>query len=126
MSIKVRWHNDDREFLIVQFTSRWTWSAFFRAKATLDNLLDDVHESVDCVFLLPSDMVLPPDSIRNGRHAFHTMHPNLKQIIIVKPNMLIHTIYKMAVKKQPSIRHMVTLSETYEPMVHPLEKLSTF
>lgn len=125
MSIRVRWHNDDEELLVVQFTAHWTWSAFFRAKATLDNLLDDVESPKDCLFLLPSDIILPPDSIRNGQHAFETIHPNLNQIVVVKPNMLIRTIYDIIRKKNPRISDYIVLAETKELALHYLEKEST-
>jgi len=120
MSIRVRWHNNDQDLLVVQFTARWTWNAFFQSKTVLDNLLDDVNKPVNCLFLLPADIILPPDSIRNGQHAFNTMHPHLKQIIVVKPNSLIRTIYDMVLKKKPLIQEHMMLIESME---HALDYL---
>lgn len=124
MSIRVRWHNDDEQLLVVQFTAHWTWSAFFRAKAVLDNLLDNVDTPINCLFLLPSDIILPPDSIRNGQHAFETRHHNLNQIVIVKPNMLIRTIYDMVYRKNPEVSNYIVFVETNELALHYLDKQS--
>ena len=124
MSIQVRWHNDDHRLLIVQFTSHWTWNDFFRAKATLDNLLDSARKPVNCIFVLPPDVILPPDSIRNGKHAFSTMHEKLNHIVVARPNILIRTIFDMIEKQHPNIVDYVTLVESQTHALEVVETLS--
>lgn len=126
MSIRVRWHDDDHQLLIVQFTSHWTWNEFFRAKATMDNLLDHTNEHINCICLVPSDLILPPDSIRNGKHAFAMIHPNLNHIVIARSNILIRTIYKMVSKQSPTIINSITLAESQDHAMQFLETLPQF
>lgn len=122
MSIRVEWHNEYEQLLIVEFTARWTWTAFFKAKSELDAMLDEMSSPTNCLFLLPSDILLPPDSIRNGQQAFDNRHTNLNHIIVVKPNLLIRTIYDMVLKKSPTVIDFVSLADTSE---HALQMLDT-
>ncbi len=124
MSIRVRWYNDDQQILVAQFTSRWTWNEFFRAKATLDNMLDTINQPTHCIVMFPSDVILPPDSLRNGKHALETKHPLLEHIVVAKSNILIKTVYKMVLRQHPQVETFVTLTETKDHAVEFINSLS--
>jgi|GEM_PF-6465442 len=125
MSIRVRWHDNSQQILLAQFTSRWTWKEFFRAKAVMDDMLDTVNRPTNCILLLPSDFILPPDTMSNGKNALDTRHPQLQHLIVAKPNRLIHTVYDMIVAQHPYVEDFVILTESHETALDFINSLSS-
>jgi len=122
MSIRIRWHENSQQILVAQFTSRWTWKEFFRAKAKMDDLLDTVNRPTSCIVLLPSDMILPPDTLQNGKRALESRHPNLQHLIVAKPNRIIQTVYDMTIKQHPALTDFVILAQSED---HALDLINS-
>jgi hypothetical protein len=115
--IKVSWANTNKTIIIWDFAIGWDWEDFFTAKAEVDTMIESVMGTVDSIFLVPSDMRIPPNAIANIRKIVVTRHHRHDKVVVVGSRGLLARL--MSISRQllpsttPRLHYVNTIKEAY-------------
>jgi hypothetical protein len=114
MGIYLEWDDPDRTAIRQIFDAQWTWSDFYDAQRSVDEMIDTVDYAVGVILDMPSNVVLPPNALSHGKHYVDTLHPRLYLTALSSKSQLLQTIYDLFGRVYPHAAKRIVLVQDLE------------
>ena len=115
--IEVNWGNPEKNIVIWEFFSPWTWNEFYDAKKQVDVMIDAVSGVVDSIFLTTVDQKIPPNAIGNFQNIIGNRHERHDLIVLVGSKSFLSALLNVVVKWIPGassqFRYVHSQEEAY-------------
>jgi hypothetical protein len=112
MSIKVVWDNSDRTILRYIFSEHWTREEYEAADEEAWEMLDKVRQPIGALVELPSEFVIPPQTLQPGKYFITIRHPRIYMTVLVGLNPIALTLFNTFRLMQPETTDFVDTAAT--------------
>jgi hypothetical protein len=101
MTVSVKWDNDSRTIITVEFATHWTWDELYAALDEVNLMIDKLDYVVDVIEDWRLSPRLPVSAFAHARNLVRKMHPRLGTIIYVGMNAIVRALWNGAIKVYP-------------------------
>jgi len=91
MAVNVRWLDDTKTIIVLEYIGAWTWSELFQARATAAEMRGSWDGKLPSIQDLTNGQLLPKDIFSNAHRVTATM-PENSLIVLVGTNALARAV----------------------------------
>jgi hypothetical protein len=120
MGIDIRWEDDTRTTILIEFDEQWTWEDFEQIEIMTSQLLDEVDHKVCFLADASQTRTIPPNvSISRMRRVIELNHANSDIIVVAGMNMFLRLMLDTVIrvlKSQSAIHTVKDMQEAREKL----------
>jgi hypothetical protein len=114
MPIEIRWHDEQKTAVYLEFAAPWTWDDLYGSIDTSKGMMSQSPADMVDILVLMKDGNLPKGS--NSMHGMNAIrYPHLKlRYIIITQNTFIRTLMGISSKVNPKMAERYVIVPTLE------------